>query len=350
MINLFFESSAMSRDNSPFHSFWKVRNLWGLWMIFLGLCVSAAAQEASPTPRPLPDNIEIFTIRTRSEQNRQVPFYLRIPSGYEPARRDRVYRLLYICPVYNGDAEVVIRGEGGNKDLIDLAEERNWFVLSATFKQQGGEVRDRKASYYYPEGFSGRAVVDALEQVANKYPIDPSRILMQGLSGGAQFVHRFAIWAPDRVTAVAINSSSWFDEPNTKCNQVAWLITIGESDASFTASLDLVDQLREVGAAPLFRSYLGMVHEGSGAVTRLNLAFLKFYDEHTRDQLEQRRGSFTKPKEVLALPSKLMPFVGDSQDWRYLPNNEENRENFAEDSRIFLPSEEIAQLWGMEEE
>ena len=80
-----------------------------------------------------------------------------------------------------------------------------------------------------------------METVAKKYPIDPTRIFMQGLSGGAQFVHRFAIWAPERVTAVAINSSSWFDEPNAKCNQVAWLVTIGESDASFTNTLEFVD-------------------------------------------------------------------------------------------------------------
>jgi pimeloyl-ACP methyl ester carboxylesterase len=309
----------------------------------------ATAQDSSPTPRPLPENVEMFTVRTRSEQNRQVPFYLRIPGSYDPANRKRVHRLLYICPTYNGDAELVIRGEKGNEALINLAEERGWFVLSGTFKQQGGEVRDRKASYYYPEGFSGRAVVEALEQVAKKYPVDPNRILMQGLSGGAQFVHRFAIWAPDRVTAVAINSCSWFDAPNAKCNQVAWLVTIGESDPSFANTLEFVDQLREVGAAPLFRSYLGMVHEGSEAVTRLNLAFLRFYDEHTRHELGQRRSSLTRPEELLAMKAEAMPFVGDSQDWKYAPNTEENRENIAEDSRIFLPSEEIARLWGQEE-
>lgn len=337
----------MNISNSPCVALCNLRNLCNLWMILF--VSAAAAQEVSPTPRPLPENVEVFTVRTRSEQNRQVSFYLRIPGGYDPADRDRVHRLLYICPVYNGDAEVVIRGEKGNQGLIDLAEERGWFVLSGTFKQQGGEVRDRKASYYYPEGFSGRAVVEALEQVAKKYPIDPNRILMQGLSGGAQFVHRFAIWAPDRVTAVAINSSSWFDEPNAKCNRVAWLVTIGESDNSFINSVEFVDQLREVGAAPLFRSYLGMVHEGAPAVSRLNLSFLRFYDDHTRHELGQRRSSLPRPEELLAMKAEAMPFVGDSQDWKYAPNTEENRENIAEDSRIFLPSEEIARLWGEEE-
>lgn len=316
--------------------------------VFMSLFTSAIiAQDASPTPVPLPENVETFIIHTRSKQNRRVPFYLRIPKGYDPARKDTTYRLLYIAPVYNGDAAKLISGQ---QALFKIADERDWFVLSATFKQQGSEVRDRRASYYYPEGFSGKAVIEAMELIAKKYPIDPNRILMQGFSGGAQFVHRFAIWAPDRVTAVAINSTSWFDEPHAQCNQVAWLVTIGESDASFTNSLQFVDQLRNVGAAPLFRSYIGMVHEGSGGITQLNVAFLQFYDGHTRHELGQRRSSFTRPSERLSLSSDKMPYVGDSQDWKYLPNTEENRENIAEDSRIYLPNDEIARLWGKEEE
>jgi pimeloyl-ACP methyl ester carboxylesterase len=316
-------------------------------LVALSLC--ARAQEPSPTPRPLPSNVETFTIRTRSEQNKQVPFYLRIPTNYDAAGKERIHRLLFICPVVNADAETVIQGENGYQPLLDLADQRGWFVLSGTFKHDAGEVMDRRTSYYYPEAFSGRAVVEALDQVAKKYRVDPTRILMQGLSGGAQFVHRFAIWAPERVTAVAINSSSWFDPPNAKCNQVAWLVTIGESDTSFGNSLEFVEQLRVAGATPLFRSYVGMVHEGSTAATLMNLAFLKFYDEATRSELGKKRTAFTKPEELRALGPDQMAFVGDSQDWRYLPNTPENREEFAEDYRIYLPNKEIARLWGSED-
>lgn len=45
-----------------------------------------------------------------------------------------------------------------------------------------------------------------------------------------------------------------------------------------------------------------------------------------------------------------MPFVGDAQDWKYFPNTEESRNNIAEDSRIFLPNDEIARLWGKQED
>lgn len=173
---------------------------------------------------------------------------------------------------------------------------------------------------------------------------------MQGLSGGAQFVHRFAIWAPERVTAVAINSSSWFDPPNARCNQVSWLVTIGDSDDSYNASLEMVDRLRNVGAAPLFRSYLGMVHEGSTAVDKLNMEFLKFHDDFTKKDLGKRKSALTPVAERLALQGEKMPFVGDGQDWKFFPNTPDARESIAEDSRIYLPSEEIAKLWGKKEE
>jgi len=222
--------------------------------------------------------------------------------------------------------------------------------MSATFKTSQDKVRDPKLSYYYPKAYSGKATLEALAQVSKKYPVDVERLLMQGLSGGAQFVHRFAMWAPDRVTAVAVNSSSWFDEPNPLCNRVAWLITIGESDASYNNSLELVERLRDTGAAPLFRSYVGMVHEGSEAVTRLDMEFLKCHDDLTRKDLGKPRSALTPLAERLSMPGEKMPWVGDSQNWKYVANTAEAREETAEDSRIYLPSAEIAKLWGKKEE
>jgi len=227
----------------------------GIFLLASGMV--ANAQQSQGTKNALLERVETFTVKTRSDNNKEVPFYLRVPKNYKPGKN---YRLLFLCPHLNQEGLSKIAGSAA---WLTLADERDWFVMSCTFKQAMEDARDRKQSYYYPEAFSGKATLEALALVAKKYPVDTERLLMQGLSGGAQFVHRFAMWAPERVTAVAINSSSWFDAPNARCNQVAWLITIGDSDKSINASLDVVDQLRDVGAAPLFRSYLGMVHEGS---------------------------------------------------------------------------------------
>lgn len=296
-------------------------------------------------PEALPERVEVFKVRTRSELNREIPFYLRVPKNYRPGKP---YRLLFLCPHLNQEG---LKKLEGSAQWLALADARDWFVITCTFKQAAKDAQDRKLSYYYPAAFSGKATLEALALVAKKYPtVDTERLLMQGLSGGAQFVHRFAIWAPDRVTAVAVNSSSWFDEPNAHSNRVAWLITIGEADASYNSSLEMVDRLRNVGAAPLFRSYMGMVHEGSAAVDRLDMEFLKFHDDLTKKHLGQKHSALTPADERLAMPGDKMPWVGDSQDWKYVRNTAQARDAISEDSRIYLPSEGIATLWGQQEE
>lgn len=299
------------------------------------------AEEKKELPKL--ERVETFTVRTRSALNRAIPFYLRTPLNYRPGK---TYRLLFLCPHLNQEGMEKL---AQSPKWLEMADRRDWFVLSCTFKQSYMDARNRELAYYYPESFSGRALLEALATAAKKYPVDPERLLMQGLSGGAQFVHRFALWAPERVTAVAVNSSSWFDPPNDKSQRVAWLITVGDSDPRYHESLDMVDGLRAAGAAPLFRSFLGMVHEGSGRVDNLNEAFLTFHDERTKQDLGKRRSALTPPEELLSMAAEQMPFVGDSQDWKYWPNTEENRESIPEDSRIYLPSEEIAKLWGKQE-
>lgn len=324
-------------------SVWARRLATGLSLWVLSF-LAANAEKPVVAVEDLPERMETFTVKTRSELNKEIPFYLRVPKNYQPGK---TYRLLFICPCVNTDGLYTLKQ---STTWMELADEQDWFVMSCTFKQDAEAAQDRKLAYYYPETFSGKAVLEALEKVSKKYPVDTERLLLQGISGGAQFVHRFAMWAPERVTAVAVNSSSWFDVPNARCNQVAWLVTIGESDDTYNASLEVVDRLRTVGAAPLFRSYVGMIHEGTETVDRLSMEFLKFYDGFTKKDLGKRRSLQTPATERLSLAGDKMPCVGDGQDWKYFPNTPDTRESIAEDSRIYLPSEEIAKLWGNKEE
>ena len=325
------------------------RTKGAFWAFLLGTIIFGVfsipvfGQTPATPAEVLPVRVFRFTIKTRSELNKEIPFYLRVPLNYRPGKP---YRLLFLCPHLNQEALAKLTGSAA---WLKLADERDWFVLSCTFKQPRDAGLDRKVSYYYPEGFSGKATLEALALVAKKFPIDTERLLMQGLSGGAQFAHRFALWVPDRVTAVAVNSSSWFDAPVAKCNRLGWLITIGESDTSYNNSLEMVDRLRACGASPVFRSYVGMVHEGSAQVDQLDMEFLKYYDDCTRKDLGKARSATTPEAERLSIKGEKMPFVGDSQNWKFLANTPESREVIAEDSRIFLPSEPVAKLWGKEE-
>ena len=142
----------------------------GFGLLVLGVLGAAEKEE-------LPSNIEVFTVKTRSDENKEVPFYVRRPAGFNPTAKGRAYRILFICPVFNGDGLKVMQSHS----LIPLADEKNWFIVSPTFKQKGAEVKDRKKSYYYPEAFSGKAVLDALGLISKKYPVDTNHLLLQGL-------------------------------------------------------------------------------------------------------------------------------------------------------------------------
>jgi predicted esterase len=317
-----------------------------LVILILSSTFSLRAQttnSAADTP-PWPPNIDEFTVETNSPENKLVPFYVRIPAGFDP-QQPGPYRILFMCPPINHDGFLTVTGRDGNKELFDVADQRKWFIITATFKQYHGEVQDRDTSYYYPEKFSGKAVMDALDEIAQKYPLDVSHLFVTGMSGGAQFTHRFALWAPTRVVAAAINSCRWFDDPSPTCNQVAWLLTIGESDDGVENMLSFDAKLQDAGAAPIFRSYLGMVHDEDKRVTHLDAEFLKFYDDRTHDQLGKASDP-TLNSPTLAMQSKDMPFVGDNQTWEYVPNTDANRGLIAEDLRVYLPSKELADVWG----
>ena len=288
----------------------------------------------------LPTNVEVFTIPTTSPENLEVPFYVRPPKGYDPAVPipGKIYRTLLIIPFLNADARGTVIGGS----LLSLADEKGWFVVAPTLHLLG-DPKDPKISYYYPEQFSGKAILTALDQIAKKYPIDVNHLLLKGLSGGAQFVHRFALWAPERVTAVVVNSSSWFDDPNPKASKVAWLVTVGESDPASSNSGDFISKLQACGADPIFRAYFGQSHGGDGKSGGLTDSFLSFYDQRTA-------GDLGKPIDTnnasVVPPENQMPFVGDSQNWRMVTNTPENLENIDKENRIFLPSPEIAKAWG----
>ncbi len=311
-----------------------------------GTIAAARAAGSATEPEPVQARVDRFVVNTGHARDLNVPFYVRRPARFKPGQDGgRVYRLLFICPVMNRDGLAVVTGDGY---LLKLADERDWFVLAPSFDQSGASSRDRARSYYYPETYSGRAVVVALDKVAERYPVDPHRILLHGLSGGAQFVHRLALWVPERVTAVAVNSSSWFDTPpaapGSGVEAVAWLLTVGDADPASLKTWEFADRLREAGALPVLRSYLGMVHEGGGEkVDRLVRAFLTEYDERTRAEVGKppAGGRPARPDPAA------FPCLGDAADWTWRPNSAEAARAIPEANRVYLPSPAVAQAWGI---
>ena len=319
-------------------------------LILLGLAVPVLAQakkkpkptpKPSPTPEVVPPGIDVIEIATSSFNNPKVPFYVRPPAGFSAGSGTEKHRLVLLFPFV---PESGLKALTRNKLLTSLADARGWFIASPTFVVDfRNDSRDRTKAFYYPERWSGKAVLEAVAEIEKKYPVDGGRLFVQGLSGGAQIAHRLGLWCPERITAVAVNSSGWFDDPGPKASQVAWAVTVGEADPIIPASVDFVEKLKARGAQPVFKAFIGMVHEDYPAANQLCAAFLLHMDELTKDQLGQPPGSsggavFNRPEHH--------DFVGDRRDYLYFSKTPEEMNSIPPESRFLLPDETVAEFWG----
>lgn len=306
----------------------------------------AANPKPTPTPKPevVPAGVGVIEIETSDSYNPKVPFYVRPPASFSASEDKNPHRVLILFPFY---PETGLKAINRSAEYKEIADERGWFIISPTFYMGKGDARDRNKSYYYPERWSGKAILAALDEMAKRYPVDVNRIFVAGLSGGAQLGHRFALWAEDRVEAAAINSSGWFDEPKASAQKVAWVLTIGESDPILPETLTFVERLQKLGVRPVLRTYLGMIHEDSERVNLLCGMFLVERDEATRELLG-------KPVQASAgldyNVNGLQPWVGDRRDGLFYGNSAATLAVIPDEARVYLPSETVAELWGQKGE
>lgn len=89
---------------------------------------------------------------------------------------------------------------------------------------------EKKRSFQFSKVWSGQALLEILEKLSKEnLPIDPNRLYLYGISAGAQFSVRFALWKPEIAKAVAAHAAGGYDLPE-KMIPTKFLITVGELD------------------------------------------------------------------------------------------------------------------------
>ena len=88
---------------------------------------------------------------------------------------------------------------------------------------------------------SDLALLSTLDAAAARHGLDASRLYLFGYSGGAQFVHRFAMCHPQRTAALAIGAAGWYTWPDTRHE---WPLGLAEAEARLGAAIDLETFLR----------------------------------------------------------------------------------------------------------
>jgi len=242
--------------------------------------------------------------------------------------------VLVLVPGYNGKGEQILDAR-----WKAFATKHNLVLLAPTFHAEGKENNEGKG-YYYPEQGSGEVMEKALKEVEKRTGAETEKVLFFGFSAGAHYVHRFALWKPQRVKAFVAYSAAWWSEPTARVRNVPGLILCGESDERYAATWEFFKKGQRLGCPWLWRSYTGTGHELTPAVRDMAEVFLAHYGGR-----EEPAGKGEQSEEQVVMP---VSRYGDIQTYRSVGSAE--RESIHEEFRIELPSKAVADVWEKETE
>ena len=281
---------------------------------FLGACCAVAAE-------PVIDCVEV---KTRSKENALVRVWYRVPRNYD-ANGKGLSRVLILFGGRNCDGKPEVSGKLGWTEWADL---NGIFLVAPTLKND---------NYWEPEKWSGRAMQDALAQIAAKYRIANSGLLYYGYSAGSQASNLFPAWRPDLCRAYVSHACGVFHTPTGRMRNVPGLVTCGDADAArYVISRQFVEKCRSIGISVIWKSFPNHPHDVPPDSIRLAKEFLAHHH-------------WTYPEDLggEALPRPpATAFVGDDADGVYFPSGSADAEGVMEEDRVALPSESVALAWG----
>ncbi|MEJ2864365.1 PHB depolymerase family esterase [Actinomycetospora flava] len=154
-------------------------------------------------------------VRNRPHHPEQ--FYRSGPTPFFAAQADqRVSFALYVPQVHDAARSpmplvVVVHGTARTAELYrnawsGFAERHGCVVLTPLFPAGIGDPEDLHNFKFlaYGDIRFDRLLLDIVDEVVARFPVDGRRFLLHGFSGGGQFTHRFLYLHPERLAAVSI--------------------------------------------------------------------------------------------------------------------------------------------------
>ena len=301
--------------------------------------VVSSAQEKAPDAQERLKSVRVAT-RSSLQTNKTVTVWYRVPEGFDPVQRDRLWRVLVVFGGKNVSGKREVDG-GAGLEWGKWADEQGVFLVSPGF------VDD---NYWNPQPWSGRALFDALALIKKQYPVCDTKLLYYGHSAGSQCANLFAAWRPDAVRAWVSHGCGIFYKPSVAMKGVPGLVTCGEADtARCITSRRFVQQCLRQGQDIIWRSYPNSPHNVPKESLKLARAVLTHYHTTHLSDLQPTRLAAGPGARRTEAPSPA-PFVGDDADHTYYPAGSAKAVAISPVDRVALPTEDIAKAWGEEGE
>lgn len=161
-------------------------------------------------------------ISTDNYANRQLSYYYYIPVSIVE-NKSQQYPLLICVPGLSGRGEAFV-----SPVFKQFADKEGFVIISPSFVWDEANWESRQ-SYQFPEVWSGQALLNIIDDFSQKQGVNTGKLYLIGISAGAQFVLRFALWNPVLCSAVAAHASGGMIIPQNK-SDVKFFVTVGSRD------------------------------------------------------------------------------------------------------------------------
>ena len=274
-------------------------------------------------------NLRIIDVPAPGSPQKSVRFYFRMPAGGIPSP----HKILVVVPSDNHPAPELCFGTNPWTVFCDTM---GWVLCAPEFDLY---MDSAAVPYHYAQSWSGSALIKAADELAKTEPVEPSKLLLHGYGGGAQFVSTFARFAPERCLAASINGTGFqFAKdyipglhPIAEMRNVPLLITEGAEDdlrekglSNLDAGTASASMAEDAGLAVIWRSWPGVGHRANPEMENLSRAFLA-------------AAASDNPQASL--------FTGDRRTWEVFPAGDPKIQNIPPPSRQPIGSAAVAGAW-----
>jgi predicted esterase len=169
-----------------------------------------------------------------------------------------------------------------------------------------------------------------IESLIKDYQLPANGWFLHGISRGGQWAHRLALREADLFGAVHIHINSSYDQPTPEGAKILWLVSTGELEAGYPAAKRFYAAARKLNYPMIFYAEPKLGHDDSTKTRSLGNAFFSY-------ALARRQG---KPEAGNA-----ERFVGDYLSHEFVPVARAAQIPSA--TQVFLPSQKLAEIWGI---
>ena len=247
------------------------RTLLSLLLLLFLVILWAPWREASSATRPQTPEWAtqgLGAVATANNANANLEYYFFFPTRLLQ-QPQLVHPVLVIVPGLSGRVTKADPATWGK-----ASRENGWIILSPHFKFAERDW-ETVTSYQYPEAWSGQALLDIMKDFSARSRLKLGPCYLHGVSAGAQFVVRFALWRPAICRAVAAHAGGGTITPQQYI-PVRFFISIGREDLSRQGQFDwFLQKAAAVGIPVQSKIYPG----GHGLPREQPQDSIRFFEE-----------------------------------------------------------------------